>query len=56
VGFRGVNFLKFHVGYATIRNLKITYNPAVAHDQAAFAVLCDVELVRDHDNGDALIV
>src|SRR5690606_10547111 len=38
------------------RDLNVADDAAVAHDEVALAVVRDVELVGDHDDGDALVV
>src|SRR5258708_35893802 len=50
------DFPDLHLGDRAGGDLQIVDDAAVAHDEVAPAVVGDVELMRDHDDGDALVV
>src|SRR4051812_2247576 len=55
-GLRFLELGELVLGNGTILNEFVAHDHAVAEDQVAFAVMRDVELVRDHHDGDALLV
>src|SRR4051812_24483872 len=52
---RFVQLLQLRDGVQALRHHSVGHNPAVAHDDIAPAIRGDVRLMRDHDDGDAVV-